>query len=102
MPDGTYQPKVYRDQGGDKVTVKSGGVINIETGGAIQANGTQASALSAITDSTGGTPATTFAAITAGGAYAQADMTAVKNALAQVATSLNAIRAALAGAGITA
>ncbi len=45
----------------------------------------------AITDSTGGTAATTFAAITAGASYAQADMQAVQNALAQVAESLNAL-----------
>ena len=47
----------------------------------------------AITDSTGGTASTTFAAITAPGANAttslSADMLAVKNALAQVALSLN-------------
>lgn len=43
-----------------------------------------------ITDSTGGTAATTFAAITAGASYAQADMVAVKNALAEIALILNA------------
>jgi hypothetical protein len=42
-----------------------------------------------ITDSTGGTPATTFAAIAAGASYAQGDMTAVKNAISQIAASLN-------------
>jgi hypothetical protein len=44
----------------------------------------------AITDSTGGTPSATFAAIAAGGAYAQADMVAVKNALSEIALILNA------------
>lgn len=48
----------------------------------------------AITDSTGGTPSTTFAAITAGAGYAQADMVAVKNALSQIALDLNALHAA--------
>lgn len=43
-----------------------------------------------ILDSTGGTPATTFAAIAAGGAYAQADLVAIKNALSQIALNLNA------------
>lgn len=33
MPDGTYQPKVYREQGGDKLVVKSGGRIEFESGG---------------------------------------------------------------------
>ena len=36
MADGTYQPKVYRKQGGDELVVASGGVINVESGGAIQ------------------------------------------------------------------
>jgi hypothetical protein len=57
-------------------------------------------AVPALVDSTGGTPAVTFAAIAAGAAYAQADMVAVKNALAQVVLSVNAIRAALAANGI--
>ncbi len=49
----------------------------------------------ALTNSTGGTPATTFAAIVAPGANATtsltADMTAVQNALAQTAVSINAL-----------
>lgn len=45
-----------------------------------------------LTDSTGGTASTTLAAITAGAAYAQADMTAVKNALASIAAQLALIR----------
>ena len=49
---------------------------------------------STITDSTGGTASTTFAAITAGASYSQADMTAVKNALSQVAVNLNAMNTA--------
>jgi hypothetical protein len=43
MADATYQPKVYRKQGGDElvvasgglVTLESGGIINVESGGAI-------------------------------------------------------------------
>lgn len=58
-----------------------------------QANPTYA----ALTDNTGGTPAATFAAITAPAANATtsltADMTAVKNALAQIAVSLAALNA---------
>jgi hypothetical protein len=42
MADITYNPKVYRKQGGDEFVVASEGIINIETGGIIQANGTQA------------------------------------------------------------
>lgn len=61
-------------------------------------------ATDAITDSTGGTGATTFAAITAPAANATtaltADMTAVKNALSEIATQLNALRTKLIAAGI--
>lgn len=51
----------------------------------------------AITDSTGGAASATFAAITAGAGYAQADMVAVKNALAEIALVLNAQHAILNG-----
>jgi hypothetical protein len=47
MADPTYGPKVYIKQGGDELVVASGGVINIETGGVVKANGTQAAALTA-------------------------------------------------------
>ena len=46
----------------------------------------------ALTNNTGGTVSTTLAAITAGASYAQADMTAVKNALASIADQLNKLR----------
>ncbi len=42
MADTTYQPKVYRKQGGNELVVANTGIINIETGGIIKANGTQA------------------------------------------------------------
>ena len=53
-----------------------------------------------LTDSTGGTATNTLAAITAGAAYAQADMTAVKNALASLAAKLTAVQEALKTAGV--
>lgn len=43
----------------------------------------------ALTNNTGGTISTTLAAITAGAAYTQADMVAVKNALASLADQVN-------------
>ena len=46
----------------------------------------------AITNNTGGAVSTTFAAITAGAGYTQADMTACKNALASTADQLNKAR----------
>ena len=45
-----------------------------------------------LTDSTGGSASTTLAAITAGAAYAQADMTAAKNAIASLAAQLALIK----------
>ena len=42
-----------------------------------------------VTDSSGGAASLTFAAITAGGAYAQADLVALKNAVASIAAQLN-------------
>lgn len=47
MADASYQPLVYHKQGGDELVVASGGVLNIETGGIIKANGTQGAALTA-------------------------------------------------------
>src|SRR3990167_10537180 len=39
MVDTTYQPKVYRKDGGDTQVVASGGKIEVETGGDIEVNG---------------------------------------------------------------
>lgn len=52
MADPTYQPKVYHEQGGDRVVaasggsidVESGGEIDIETGGALKIAGTDIAA----------------------------------------------------------
>ena len=35
MSDATYQPKVYRDKGGDRMVVKYGGQILVEPGGSV-------------------------------------------------------------------
>lgn len=51
MADVTVLSKVYNKQGGDELVVASGGTINIETGGTITANGTQAAT---IADPSGG------------------------------------------------
>ena len=70
----TYTGKVVREDA-DTLAVKSGGVINAETGGVIKANGTQAAHIADITDSATG---------------------------AQIATAVNAILAVLEGIGATA
>ena len=60
MVDKTYQPKVYNKLGGDELVIAAGGVLNLETGAVIKANGTQGAALSAqltsITHTAPGTP----------------------------------------------
>lgn len=38
MADGTYQPKVYRKQGGDEQVIASGGTVTVESGGEIDAS----------------------------------------------------------------
>ena len=52
--------------------------------------------LTMFTDNSGGTASDTLAAITAGSTYAQADITALKNAVASLAAKIDAIIAALA------
>lgn len=49
MADGTYTPKVYRKEGGDQQVVASGGSINVEAGGQMLDDGTQAANIEAIT-----------------------------------------------------
>ncbi len=74
MADTTYLPKVYKN-GADEMVVASGGEINIESGGKITADGTQASTIADIANDANGTA---------------------------IATAVNAILAALDGVGITA
>lgn len=53
MADPTYQPKVYRKQGGDELVVADGGAINIEPGGLVKSDG----AVLDVTGSRGGNAA---------------------------------------------
>ena len=75
----SYQPKVYRKQGGDEFVVADGGAINVESGGKILADGTQAAFVADV--------ATT-------GTYADDDDAIV--------AAINDIKTALVGAGIMA
>jgi len=91
-----YNSKIYNKQGGDEVVVASGGEINIESGGKITDDGTQASHiadLSITTDLTGVDTDTDMTAAQAG--QIEADLAAIE-------TKLNAILAALEGVGILA
>src|SRR5260221_6079837 len=44
MADVTYGPKVYHDQGGDKMTVKDQGVVDFEGGNGLKISGTDRTA----------------------------------------------------------
>lgn len=58
MADATYQPLVYRAQGGSQLVVASGGSIKVETGGGILPNsGTKAAH---IINATGGATGAVF------------------------------------------
>lgn len=68
MADPTYSPKVYKKAGGDELVIASGGVLNLETGAIVKANGTQGAALTAqdttITHTAPGTPDYAIQALT--------------------------------------
>lgn len=85
MPDSTFQAKVYREQGGDKLVVASGGEIKMESGGKLTNAGVQAAAIA--NAPAGGTGA-------AAGGY---DTAANRDLLI---AAVNSILAALRGAGI--
>lgn len=72
----------------------NGSTVALPIASANQANVTQTQ--TALTDSTGGTPSTTLAAIAAGAGYTQADMVAVKNAIASLKAELTLARADVA------
>lgn len=59
------------------------------SGGTVTQNFINKTAVTIMTDSSGGTANDTIAAITAGGAYAQADLTALKNAAATWTAKIN-------------
>ena len=105
--------KVHVEQGGDVMVVKSGGAIKIESGGKITNAGTQASAIAALVDNSAGTANDTIEAIpnptdTPATADALRDdlvavlIPALRNNLADLTAKVNAITAALCGAGIIA
>lgn len=75
MADATYTPLVYMKQGGAEMVVASGGEINIESGGTITNDGTQASHIANL--ATGATNA-------------------------QIATAFNTLLVAIEGVGILA
>lgn len=112
----TYNANNYRAQGGDSLVM--GGTLEITgelkiNGGIISNNGTQASAIADLTDNSGGTANNTITAVTdptdspvtADGL--RDDLVAnmipsIESNFADLAAKVNAILAALRGAGIIA
>lgn len=84
----SYQPKVYKTDGGDTMKIASGGAVDVEAGGKILAAGTQAAHIAdAVTN------------YTTAGLDTEAELITAINA---TNTKLNAILVALEGAGILA
>lgn len=63
MSDPTYQTKIYGTEGGDKLVVASGGVVDVESGGALKIAGVDKTAAVA------GLPATTNYAVGVASGY---------------------------------
>ena len=74
------------------IAIAVGDLINGVTAGSY-AVASGAAGGTAITNSTGGTGSATFGAIAATANYLQGDLTNIKNALAQIASELNALKA---------
>lgn len=92
----SYNAKIRRLQGGNVLEVVTGGEIRLN-GGTITNNGTQATAIVSLTDSSTGTANDTVADV--GAAFSQAN---INNNFADLTAKVNAILAALRGAGIIA
>ncbi|MCZ2341469.1 MAG: hypothetical protein LC104_06685 [Bacteroidales bacterium] len=73
----SYQTKIYKDRGGDRMVLASGGELEVQDGATITANGTQAESIADVPTS---------------GAATMADN----------ATAINSILAALRGIGVIA
>lgn len=119
MPDNSYNAKVHTEQGGDKLIVSSGGVIDFESGSQLQIAEAQVTATAAeLNKLAGATPTTAeintllnvLANVTltpAAGASTVCDVTialkdAAGNALAKAIALLIWLSDAATGAGLTA
>lgn len=110
MADATYTPKVYKKDGGDELVVASGGVLNLETGAVLKANGTQPAALTAqLTTITpadaAGTPDYAIAAVTSSTPFGfsnAAELITVLYVIKNLQTRVAEIEAALESLGLVA
>jgi len=93
MSDESYQPKVYKTNGGDMLVVANGGTIKLEAGSLIvPASGAQAALVAAIT----------AVAATQTASYVQADAQSVVDLAMANKAAINAILIALTNLGIIA
>ncbi len=102
----SYSVLNIREQGGDNweiggtITIVSGGAIVLAGGAIVPASGTQAAAITLLTDGSGGT---SNDAIQAVGATNGGDVSAaINNNFADLAAKLNAVITAINGVGIIA
>jgi hypothetical protein len=107
---------VYMEQGGQTLTVGTSGVLDVVSGGKIKAAGTQASNIadaSALTENSGVIGGTNDGDLpdidTVSGSPSQAEVTAIRDAVREVAashntlvTKVNAVIAVLEGIGAAA
>ena len=109
----SYTTKVYRDQGGNRLVVEAGGIVQVKTGGQIVGNaGTQVSAIADLAGAVGAANDTLTAVPVPADTPADADalrddiatnvIPAINNNLADVQAKVNGILAALRGVGVVA
>lgn len=105
MADETYAPKVYKKDGGNTLIVASGGVMDVEAGGAFKIAGTAVSASAAELNMVDAAPATvTFAAAAGASNVCEVTIT-VKDAAGATLTGIRNLEIwlsdAATGAGLT-
>lgn len=92
----SYVTRVYRDRGGDRIVVASGGVISID-GGQWQASDQQAPLIGQTVDNTGGIPGDTIADV--GGSFNQVIL---NNNFSSLMARINKIESVVRALGMTA
>lgn len=101
MADPTYQPKVYRKQGGDELVVADDGLITVESGGKIMIGAVELTIAGAAIGDITATAAElnkldgVGAVVASGATHAHVADIADAASGAQIATAVNAILAAL-------
>ena len=102
----SYTTKVYRDQGGDRLVVEAGGIVQLKTGGQIVGNaGTQASAIADLAGTVGAANDTMTAVPVPADTPADADALRddiATNVIPAINNNLADLQAKVAGPALTA